>query len=314
MVIGHSGCPKTLHDFIYLFHMPLFFIITGYLFKESYLNSPLYFFKRKIHGLYKPFVLSNLIVLGIYFLYDIFTSSYQNSVVYKISCLKIICFTGQLEILGSLWFLKTLFFSNVIIYILIYIANKNRWALWFPHVVALILLLLGYIIFVLKGQVIYDIQREFITPILLSIGIIFKRVSYLLKPKYFILIMSFCIILLASFFFKIDIAGSQISNPIVFLFISIMGFYLIYGISTKLNKIKLLVFIGNNTLPILILHQIGFYSLYIILNNNDTMFHKLHNNNYWILYSIYAIVFSLSVNYVYQQFKKWKLINLSSLR
>lgn len=132
MVIGHSGCPKTLHDFIYLFHMPLFFIITGYLFKESYLNSPLYFFKRKIHGLYKPFVLSNLIVLGIYFLYDIFTSSYQNSVVYKISCLKIICFTGQLEILGSLWFLKTLFFSNVIIYILIYIANKNRWALWFP--------------------------------------------------------------------------------------------------------------------------------------------------------------------------------------
>lgn len=183
-----------------------------------------------------------------------------------------------------------------------------------PHVVALILLLLGYIIFVLKGQVIYDIQREFITPILLSIGIIFKRVSYLLKPKYFILIMSFCIILLASFFFKIDIAGSQISNPIVFLFISIMGFYLIYGISTKLNKIKLLVFIGNNTLPILILHQIGFYSLYIILNNNDTMFHKLHNNNYWILYSIYAIVFSLSVNYVYQQFKKWKLINLSSLR
>lgn len=314
MVIGYSGCPKLLHDFIYLFHMPLFFIITGYLFKELYLDSPLYFLKRKIHGLYRPFILSNLIVLFAYFLYDILTNSYQNSVIYIISCLKIICFTGQLDILGSLWFLKTLFFSNVIIYILIYITYKNKWVTWFPLFVALILLILGYVIFVFKGQVIYDIQREFITPILLLIGIMFKRVNFLLKSKYFILIISFAVILFASLFFTFDIAGSQIYNPIIFLFISIIGFYLVYGISAKLNKIKLLIFIGNNTLPILILHQIGFYSLYIILNNNNMTFHKLQNNTYWILYSIYAIVFSLLVNYVYEQFKKWKCTNLSSLR
>ncbi len=25
MVVGHSGCPTYLHDFVYMFHMPCFF-------------------------------------------------------------------------------------------------------------------------------------------------------------------------------------------------------------------------------------------------------------------------------------------------
>lgn len=30
VVVGHSGCPQIIHNFIYCFHMPLFFMITGY--------------------------------------------------------------------------------------------------------------------------------------------------------------------------------------------------------------------------------------------------------------------------------------------
>ena len=29
VVLGHSGCPAYLHDFIYLFHMGLFFYVSG---------------------------------------------------------------------------------------------------------------------------------------------------------------------------------------------------------------------------------------------------------------------------------------------
>lgn len=35
MVIGHSGCPELLHDFIYLFHMPVFFFVSGYFCKRE---------------------------------------------------------------------------------------------------------------------------------------------------------------------------------------------------------------------------------------------------------------------------------------
>lgn len=47
MAVGHSGCPVFLHDFIYMFHMPLFFIMAGWCFKETYLKSiPKYVFKK----------------------------------------------------------------------------------------------------------------------------------------------------------------------------------------------------------------------------------------------------------------------------
>lgn len=29
VVIGHSGCPAYIHDFIYMFHMGLFFFASG---------------------------------------------------------------------------------------------------------------------------------------------------------------------------------------------------------------------------------------------------------------------------------------------
>lgn len=38
MVVGHSGYPSFLRNFIYTFHMPLFFMISGYLITESKLN------------------------------------------------------------------------------------------------------------------------------------------------------------------------------------------------------------------------------------------------------------------------------------
>ena len=32
MVMGHSGIPRFMHDWIYSFHMPFFFILSGFFF------------------------------------------------------------------------------------------------------------------------------------------------------------------------------------------------------------------------------------------------------------------------------------------
>lgn len=48
MVAAHANIPAK--SFIYLFHMPLFFIISGYFFKPEYckdLNSLLQFIKKQ---------------------------------------------------------------------------------------------------------------------------------------------------------------------------------------------------------------------------------------------------------------------------
>lgn len=39
MVVGHSGCPTFLHDFVYMFHMPCFFFVSGWLLNDKYITD-----------------------------------------------------------------------------------------------------------------------------------------------------------------------------------------------------------------------------------------------------------------------------------
>ena len=39
VVLGHSGC-TSLHDIVFLFHMPLFFVLSGFLIKKDRCNRP----------------------------------------------------------------------------------------------------------------------------------------------------------------------------------------------------------------------------------------------------------------------------------
>lgn len=56
MVMAHSCPPQLLKNIVYLFHIGLFYYASGWLFNEDYLNSPLSFVKRKLKGLYIPYV------------------------------------------------------------------------------------------------------------------------------------------------------------------------------------------------------------------------------------------------------------------
>ena len=56
MVIAHAEAPGWLCKFIFEFHMPLFFITAGYFFSQKYLNDEATFVKKRIKGLYVPFV------------------------------------------------------------------------------------------------------------------------------------------------------------------------------------------------------------------------------------------------------------------
>lgn len=57
VVIGHlHGINHIIHDFFYLFHMPLFFIISGYLYNHNNIIPLKTFIKHKIKRLIIPFL------------------------------------------------------------------------------------------------------------------------------------------------------------------------------------------------------------------------------------------------------------------
>ena len=72
MVIAHAEAPGWLCKFIFEFHMPLFFITAGYFFSTRYLNDEATFVKKRIKGLYWPFVKWALFFLVIHnWMFDI---------------------------------------------------------------------------------------------------------------------------------------------------------------------------------------------------------------------------------------------------
>ena len=49
MLVGHCVIPDLLHKFIYMWHMPLFFIASGYFFRrKDFLNTTSSSFKNPI--------------------------------------------------------------------------------------------------------------------------------------------------------------------------------------------------------------------------------------------------------------------------
>ena len=82
MVVGHAEAPSALTSFIYEFHMPLFFITAGYFFNLKYLNDEATFVKRRLRGLYVPFVKWSFFFLAIHnlmFRLGILNEHYGNS-------------------------------------------------------------------------------------------------------------------------------------------------------------------------------------------------------------------------------------------
>jgi len=63
MVLAHTWFSEYGSRWINMFHMPLFFFFAGYCFKDKYLSEFMQFLRKRIIGLYKPFVKWSIIFL-----------------------------------------------------------------------------------------------------------------------------------------------------------------------------------------------------------------------------------------------------------
>lgn len=130
VVIGHSGSKFT--NFIYLFHMSLFFFISGYFYKDSYTKNCKSLILRKIKSLYIPFItweLSFLLLHNLFYLVNI----YEDKINMKEFINKVIqnlTFGGTEQLLGTFWFLISLFTINILFgtsrYIIIHKYNQSE--------------------------------------------------------------------------------------------------------------------------------------------------------------------------------------------
>ncbi|SOC03952.1 acyltransferase family protein [Pseudobutyrivibrio ruminis] len=115
MIMGHIGFGEVFDKWIHAFHMPMFFVISGFFHK----NRGGEIICRKAKSLLIPYFIFGVInILISYMLYG----SIEKSGLYS---LLIMPTDGNIPIAGALWFLPALFWADIIYDYIASISSKN---------------------------------------------------------------------------------------------------------------------------------------------------------------------------------------------
>jgi fucose 4-O-acetylase-like acetyltransferase len=319
VVIGHMNYEQLgvgLYEYIYSFHMPLFFWITGYLFIANKKNQSYFeFLTHKFRKIYIPYTLLLMIslifgkfIVGYLFKENILDISLENiikALVFSSDYLNTIPIYNF-----PLWYLATLFVTVNIFYFFMKI-NSDK-------IKCGILIIVGYlsIIFQRYIHIIYtnDIQgRPPLHIDVIPVAFVFMGCGYLFKVyKNKLRISSLWLVPL--FFLTIFLTygnNANISsiNKYSYYLSANISIFIFYNISKDFKNSKCLRYIGKNSLIIFGIHSLilkvyqrSYINNYILWNGNIKV----------IITLVYVLSFCCIVTYlfnkVYQKYFRTKKI------
>lgn len=117
LLIWHTGI-NGLNTFVILFFLQMFFFISGYFYKDSYSERPLYFFKKRFFSLYLPFVfycslfllLNNLFVRWHFYSENMLIP--RDRLVFLLG--KVLTLDSRSQLAGAMWFVSCLLIASTI--------------------------------------------------------------------------------------------------------------------------------------------------------------------------------------------------------
>lgn len=343
VVLGHCGF--IFSNFIYLFHMPLFFIVSGYFFKETNYDNLLKvrdYLKRKIKQLYLPYIITNLFFLyctNIFIKLNFYSARKPNDPLgwtgYDIVDpfnIKLYFFkTFQTLILylrelisGPTWFLKVLFFITIFSCLIHYLCKKScktdKQFQIIRFFISLSVFLVGYILQILKFNF-YQIGTILTCSMFFYMGILYQQYQEKIKINLITFFISFTILIIFCFIqypYRTEIYINSYYNPFSIILTSALGFYFLLSISKFLNRNKkitdIIGYIGENTLWILCLHPFFFKCLTLIhihlYKEPITILYKhsvdiTTHDGWWILYTIIGIIGPLTTKFYVKKIIKF---------
>lgn len=292
VVVGHSG-NEIAHHFIFWFHMPLFFIISGYLYngKDNKEELKSWTIKR-FYALLIPYASFAALI-------SMLTLTFNFSVIEFIKQLTKTLYGGEFLVgdFGVFWFITCLFLTQIVFsFIEFHIKNKKIQLsiiisfYFLAHLIAEIPVLKN-----LKTPWNFDIV--FIAIVYYAIGFYGKKyLKNIILKKYTLLLSAFLafivvvieLITVSNLYIdlKINLYSPIILDIIVPLIFSVLIFSLSYSIS-KLDNYTFLENIGKASLTIMYLH--------IPINN----FIKTFVGDYsFVTFSLIGIVIPLVIHYL----------------
>ncbi|MEA4917162.1 acyltransferase family protein [Proteiniphilum sp.] len=313
VVLGHVTRMPELRVFIWNFHMPLFFLISGFLYNPTKYPDFKGFFKSKFKSIYIPYVLFFLAT----FLYWVLIERRFRGGEYSILHQFLGLFYGTIEgnhlhFNGPLWFLPCLFLVELMFYYISRIKNK---------VGIIAVLIVSFTIGSLIQQ--YNLN---ILPFGLHtafFGLVFYGIGFLSKQQensFMNLSFLFKMMLLVGCLYVQILAvqngyqGNIETSPIYFIPIALCGILFWAVVSLLVNKNKILEYLGINSLVIMSVHE----PIYRFLIGGFSRFSGIEvdlirtNLLYCVSISIVTIIIIIPIIYLYNKYVRKRINALFS--
>lgn len=287
VVLGHSMFPYD--KYVYSFHMPLFFMISGYLWSNN--CDFLVFFKKII----KRYLIPYFVLCFVNLFIQIVWKRYKLRTILKY-VVGIFYSRGTLEWMPNcspLWFLTALFSTLLLYYFINLFARSSRQ----KTVFIIVSFFIGYFLSLTDiVKIIWNIDTALVSVVFLYIGNIIKEKKFVetlnLTKKIFLGVIS-CIFLFASKYNPVDkvsLDDCEYGDALLFLstssFISLFIMTLCKDVS-KVLKSKFWTLIGQNTMLFVAFDYLsGELFISFVKKVFDINFYKLCEEIYsmWIIY------------------------------
>lgn len=262
VVIGHRAggngllIPTALKVWIYSYHMPLFFFLSGVVFSIDKFTNFKEFLVKKIKTLLLPMVIFSMVRIifcYVYYFLILGNESYNTIKMLRLTAGIIIQRTSG-NYRGCLWFLNCLFLSHIILYWVIKLL-KNKYK--FILCALFIFYSLGVLYVKLIGiQLPWYIELSFIAVIFCGMGYLLKKNKGLIlnKMSWVTTVIFFIVNVLATYENYlvagkgVDLVFGSIGNPILYLLESFAGILAFVSLFRNVKGLKVIQYIGRNSL------------------------------------------------------------------
>lgn len=261
VMFAHAPLPDVLRKYIYSFHIPLFFFISGYLFTINKYSNIREFFLSKIKSLLIPYFIFSTFNYLFWLVFRKFANNSTDSILKPFVGIFIgIRGTEWTLCNGTLWFVLALFISEVGLYfILKYLKYNIRKTTTYLAIFTFI----GYLYSKFIGiRLVWSIDVAFTAIVFLGSGYLIRKINIINKinNKYIILLLILNLIFGMSNT-EVNMFSGIYGNYIFFYIASVSGILANILLIKSMPTIKIFNYVGKNTFIYLALHQYIIYSV-----------------------------------------------------
>ena len=254
VIVGHSSfVPHIAKMILYIFHIPLFFFLSGFTLNVRKYETFSGYFLNKWKSLVVPFFLLNIFV----FLFQLFVMYPDQVLSFNIlQFIKQLLISDRLHIYFQLWFLNVLFLAHVFSYFIL----KRGWNLgqWMIIILSLfVLVYLGQKIYEKEYYLIWNIDLVPVAMIFILLGVWTKNNLHRLEKYfsvYFLPVVGVLTVVVGGMNYRlsgnkiVDLYYQQIGNHFLFYLAAISGIWSVLIFFKTLPESSIMKSIGQKTL------------------------------------------------------------------